>query len=167
MNQLETLDEKFARILKEYGGAFARLAGAYEPQPGLREDLTQEIALAVWRALPTFRGASSERTFLYRIAHNRALTHISKRRHVPADLEEAEELPDTAPNPETILTMAQLQGRLREAVGSLSFSLRQVWVLALEGMSNAEIASILGISENNVAVRLARGRKYLRERIGG
>jgi RNA polymerase sigma factor (sigma-70 family) len=45
-----------------------------------RQDLFQEIAMALWTALPRFRAAASERTWLYRIAHNVALTYSSKRR---------------------------------------------------------------------------------------
>jgi len=155
-------DEEFERILKEYAGPFARLAAVYEQDLGLREDLLQEIALAVWRALPSFRGESSERTFLYRIAHNRALTHIGKRHRAFTDLDEAEDLPDACPNPEDVFRLAQLRTSLQQAIPELPLPLTQVWVLALEGVPNIQIAEILGITENNVRVRLARGLKHLR-----
>jgi len=48
--------------------------------PSDRQDLFQEIALALWTAWPRFRADASERTWLYRVAHNVALTYASKRR---------------------------------------------------------------------------------------
>src|SRR5215468_12391204 len=67
------LTQDFDRIMNEYGQALSRLAASYEPVPSQREDLLQEIVLAIWQALPRFRGECSERTFIYRIAQNRGL----------------------------------------------------------------------------------------------
>ena len=76
--QRHTLEKQFDRILSEHGAAISRLAFSYEAVAGIREELVQEIALAIWQALPHFRGECSERTFVYRIAHNRGLSpHIS------------------------------------------------------------------------------------------
>jgi RNA polymerase sigma factor (sigma-70 family) len=61
---------RFNALLATHGPSLARLAGSYARDPTEREDLFQEIAIAVWRALPRFRGECSERTFLFRIAHN-------------------------------------------------------------------------------------------------
>ncbi len=80
-------EDQFGRILREYGPALARLAFGYERVASVREELMQEIALAIWQALPHFRGECSERTFVYRIGHNRGLTHAYRRRpaHQPLD----------------------------------------------------------------------------------
>jgi DNA-directed RNA polymerase specialized sigma24 family protein len=56
------LEQQFDRILGEYGAAISRLAYTYETVAGIREELVQEIALAIWQALPHFRGECSERT---------------------------------------------------------------------------------------------------------
>ena len=73
----QALETQFARILSEYGAAISRLAFSYEAVASVREELVQEIALAIWQALAHFRGDCSERTFVYRIAHNRGLTHVA------------------------------------------------------------------------------------------
>src|SRR3954463_9150776 len=57
-----------------YAGPVRRLCGAYASAAADREDLFQDIFLAVWRALPSFRGDASARTWVYRIAHNVALS---------------------------------------------------------------------------------------------
>src|ERR1022692_635911 len=70
----------FVRIFEQYAPALERLAGAYAAAREDREDLVQEIATALWRALPGYRGESSERTWLYRIAHNVTITATVKQR---------------------------------------------------------------------------------------
>ena len=122
-----------------------------------------EIALAIWRALPHFRGECSERTFTFRIAHNRAVTYLTQRRAQRAQAVEAIEVADTAPNPEAGLARDQQGARLRRAVHSLPVLYRQVVTLMLEGMEYDEMAQVLGISESNVGARLSRARQMLRE----
>ena len=63
----------FAELLGQYEGALWRLAAGYVDQSADREDLFQEIAVALWQALPRYRGGASPRTFVYRIAHNTAI----------------------------------------------------------------------------------------------
>jgi RNA polymerase sigma factor (sigma-70 family) len=158
-------EQQFERILGEYGHALSRLCSGYEKVASAREELTQEIALAIWQALPHFRGECSERTFIYRIAHNCAITHACRRR--PAH-ESFEELPaftepaDPKPHPEEQLAKADQRDRLRLAIQRLPLVYRQVVMLMLEELSQAEMAEILGITENNVAVRLNRARKALK-----
>ena len=163
----ERSDDRFQRLLREYGAAIERMASAYEAEPNERQDLMQEIVFALWRALPAFRGECSEKTFVYRIAQNRGLTHRWRRardaRHV-----ELTDVPDVA-DPATESDIAGLQSLRREellaAVQLLPGLQRDVIVLSLEGLSHGEIAEVLGISEGNVAVRLTRGRAALREHL--
>jgi RNA polymerase sigma factor (sigma-70 family) len=155
----------FDRVVAEYGPALRRLASAWEPDAAAREDLLQEILFALWRALPKFRGASSERTFVFRVAHNRALTHRFRPRPETAALDAAAEVVDLRPTPEVEASAAQQVGRLLCALQSLPVAARQILTLSLEGLSRAEIASVLGITENNVGVRLSRARRALKEEL--
>ena len=72
----------------------------------------------------------------------------------------------STPDPEHSLSQQQRHERLRAAVQDLPIALRQVVVLTLEGLSNAEAADIIGITENNVAVRLTRARAALSRALG-
>ncbi len=72
--------DALARILRDYAGPLARLVDSYERNATAREDLLQEIVVALVHAWPHFRGECSERTFVYRVAHNRAITHRTRRR---------------------------------------------------------------------------------------
>jgi RNA polymerase sigma-70 factor, ECF subfamily len=158
-------EPQFERIMHEYGHALSRLCFGYEKVASAREELMQEIALAIWQALPHFRGECSERTFVYRIAHNCSITHICRRRPVHESLDELpvfSEPADPRPHPEEQLAKAHQRDRLRSAIQRLPLVYRQVVMLMLEELSQAEMGEVLGITENNVAVRLNRARKALK-----
>ena len=161
------LEEHFTALMETEGAALARLAASYARQPGDREDLFQDIAVAIWQALPRFRGECSERTFLFRIAHNRGLAHIARRPLLTSTSSEDLELPDASPDPEQSLSLEQQSHRLLDAICSLPVAYRQVVTLALEGMSYAEIGAVLGIAESNVGARFTRARQMLRMRLKG
>lgn len=159
-------EQRYLALLNANLPALGRLAGSYAGSSGERDDLMQEIALALWQALPRFRGESSERTFLFRIAHNHCINHIVRRRPT-SSLEELEIDPvDESRAVDVALGAMQESQRLAEAVHRLPMIQRQVVVLALEDMDYAEIAAVLGISENNVGVRLNRARATLRKLMG-
>jgi len=159
-------EERYDRILHEHGAALRRVAASYEADFGRREDLFQDVCLAIWQALPRFRGDASERTFVFRIAHNRGLSHSWRRRPSAAELEDAAEVLDPGTDPEARAAASQRRERLERAVRTLPVALRQVVALSLEGLAYKEIADILGITENNVGVRLNRGKKALRDALG-
>lgn len=164
MSRRAELEGLFDSIIADQGAALRRVAGIYERDSGRREDLFQEICLAIWRALPGFRAEASPRTFVFRIAHNRGLTHRWRSMRAAAErMDEALDLPDHRPNPEEAAQSRATAERLRDAVGGLPLPIGQAISLGLEGLTNREIAEVLGISEGNVAVRLTRGRGLLRE----
>ena len=155
-------DARYLRLVTDHDRAIRRLAASYEREPARQQDLVQDIWLALWQALPALRGECSDRTFIFRIAHNRGVTHIrhwSRRR--TEVLDECAPLADPSMDPEDAATDRQRRERLQAAVRRLPLGLRQVTVLMLEGLSHREMAEVLGISENNVAVRLARARAAL------
>src|SRR5260370_26153820 len=78
-----TLEHHFDRLVAANGPALTRLATSYTNTLSDRDDLLQEIAMALWQALPRFRAECSERTFLFRIAHNRAIAHLARSRSRP------------------------------------------------------------------------------------
>jgi RNA polymerase sigma factor (sigma-70 family) len=162
-------EQQFDRIMDEYGHALLRLCFGYEKVASSRDELMQEIALAVWQALPHFRGECSERTFVYRIAHNCAITHVCRRRPAHESLDELlspAEPVDPKPHPEEQLAKAHQRDQLRSAIQRLPLVYRQVVMLMLEDLSHAEIAEVLGVTDNNVAVRLNRARKALKTEMG-
>lgn len=161
--ETESHDGRFERIVAQFGKPIWRLTAGYQAQRADREDLYQEILVALWRALPRFRGDCSERTFVYRVAHNRGITHRARARHrAGRSLGEIGHRPDPRPGPEAAAMAADRRERLMEAIRQLPLPRRQVVMLSLEDLRQREIADTLGITENNVAVRLARARSDLR-----
>ena len=124
--------------------------------------------MGIWQALPGFRGECAERTFVFRIAHNRAITYLTRKRsrHIVA-ADEPLEVPDAGLNPEAALVQEERGNRLARAVRALPIPYRQVVMLTLEEMEYNEIALVLGISESNVGVRLSRARQMLRKIMEG
>jgi len=152
----------YLRMVREHDAAIRRLSASYERDPGRRQDLLQDIWMALWQALPSFRGDCSERTFVFRIAHNRGVSHVKhwRMRHVEP-IEGFDPVDARAGDPERHATDRQRRERLQQAVARLPLGLRQTTVLLLEGLSQREIAEVLGITENNVAVRMTRARAAL------
>ena len=148
-------------MISEYGPALRRLAAAYEADSALQEDLFQEIALAVWRALPRFAGRSSLRTYIYRIAHNRAIRHLARRRREPETEEPPVDLRDPSRSPEAQASRRQALAKLMHQVRQLPLSMRQPLVLKLEGLTDREIGEALDLRAGTVSVRLTRARKTL------
>jgi RNA polymerase sigma factor (sigma-70 family) len=125
-----------------------------------RHDLMQELLIAVWKAVPAFRGDAKPSTFIYRVTHNAALTwkrgQRSYRRRVEAFA--AERPPES--QPDRLPDHAALE-RLYAAIHPLPPVDRSLVLLSLDGLSHREIAAIPGLSEGNVAVRLHRIKSRL------
>ena len=143
-----------------------RIAAAYEVDTALREELDQEILLAIWRALPAWRGEASVRTFAARIAHNRAVDHVAKQVGRPRAAALDEALPSLAPSPLETLERRDTRDRLMAAVRRLPLPLRQVTIQTLEGFTPAEIAEVLGVNANTVSIRLTRAKAALKAEMG-
>ena len=161
---------RFARLLEAHGASVRRVARVYARGPAEQADLEQDIALALYRALPAFRGDCSERTFVFRVAHNRGISHAETERpraRREALVDEAGTLPDPRPLADEALDQARRRAALWAAIGELPVGARSVLTLALEGLSHEEIADVLGSTANSVAVRLSRARAELSKLLGG
>ena len=147
------------RVVEEWQPAIARVAASYV-DASLRDDLTQELLISVWRALESFRGDCSLRTYIYRVAHNRAVDFVRRRARQP-ETEEFEHMKSGEPSAERVVSARRKRDRLLEAIRTLPLSYRQPLTLALDGLSYDEIADVLGLSTSNVGVRIHRARKKL------
>ena len=154
----------FESVMQANQAILGRIAACYAPAGPEREDLLQDICLAIWRALDSFRGECSERTFVARIAHNRGLSYVYRKK-VSGTPDSLETIADDARGPEAELGSAQRVERLYAAIRTLPVGYRQVLTLALEELPHKEIAEVVGISPGNVAVRLGRARGLLKARL--
>jgi RNA polymerase sigma-70 factor (ECF subfamily) len=149
------------QLLATYGAALLRLTAGYADHPADREDLFQDIQMALWRALPRFRGDSSERTWVYRIAHNVAITNSIRRKRRREDA--LVERWDHRGTPETEYADTERRRLLVQAVQQLEGSDKQIVLSYLEGLPSHEIAEIVGLTGGAVNTRLSRLRTRLAE----
>jgi RNA polymerase sigma-70 factor (ECF subfamily) len=161
-------DAALVPIFSEHGRALERIAASYARSDADREELLQDFAIAIWRALPAFRAECTMKTFVLRIAHHRALTFLSKRHPTEEDIDDhaGSVVATSGKNPAVAYERKERQQRLLAAVRGLPLGHRRVVTLLLEGLSHREIADVLGTSENNVAVRANRARAAMRALLG-
>jgi RNA polymerase sigma factor (sigma-70 family) len=164
--RMQSEQARFLGIIEPYQPALRRLVNSYERDPGRREDLFQEIVLGVWQALPRFRGDSSERTWLYRIAHNIAISTLESRRR--RDTRELP-MPDSVErmgrwnDPDRVLVIEEQRQAMLLAIQELAPVDKQLIVLHLEGLSYQEVEEVSGLSASAIASRLSRIRDRLTE----
>ncbi len=136
------------------------------------EDVAQETFLNLHRSGHRFRGESRFSTFVYRVAANAALNRRrSLGRHQAREgalAREAHALPERPADPEAAAVSGELRAELELALRELAPALRlPVLLCDVEGLGYPEIARILELPEGTVKSRIHRGRRWLRERLGG
>jgi len=167
LNPSSNYQKTFTQWMTEYEKLLRHIITGFEAKPAIQDELFQEIALNIWRALPSFREDSAVKTFVARIAHNVLATHVAKAvKTVKADqdideISQAAEHDQIQPTPYQSLDKQQRQQRLAKAIRLLKLDQQQVITLALEGMSYQEIADVLVITTNLVGVRLQRAKTAL------
>ncbi len=165
---------EFARLVDAYSGPIYRLGLRMLGNSQDAEDVLQNTFVSALTHLQDFEGRSSVQTWLYRIAANEALMLI-RRRKPELDLDEVSasgaepnlvpvQFLDWSAAPERQLLSAEGRQALDQAVQQLPESMRMVFILRdMEGLSIAETAEALGLTEVNVKARLLRARLRLRE----
>jgi RNA polymerase sigma-70 factor, ECF subfamily len=160
-------DETYQEACAAYGAALGRLARAYEAEPEKRGDLLQEIHIAMWKSLGRFNGSCSLRTWVFRIAHNVAASHVLReRRRNRIKMVGLEELDAAAGAPDSLQALAEHQAlaRLTDLIRQLIPIDRQVILSYLEGMDAEAISELTGLSTSNVATKIHRIKEILRKR---
>lgn len=159
-------DGLYGEALDQFGPALERLARAYEADPEKRRDLSQEIHFQLWRSLQNYNFRCSLRTWVYRVAHHVAVSHIIRERRTLSNLvslEELEVLPDKADAQSAANRRIDLN-RISALIQRLKPLDRQVIVSYLEDMDAASTGEITGLSPANVAMRIYRIKNILAKR---
>ncbi len=163
LQTMKSIDQEFKQAWQAYKPAIARVVQSYEAIPALQEELIQDIAFAVWRSLERFNHQSSLKTYILSIAHNRSISHVAK--HVKEGRSTSTEDVELVGGfcPENSVVTERRENQLLQALQQLPIAQRQIVTLALEGCSYDDIATVLGITVNNVGVRLNRAKKSLKD----
>jgi len=153
------VNEKFETIITDYQGLLYRLCYAYLDNKLEIEDLLQEIYINIWNNIEKFRGEAKISTWIYRIGVNTILMYKRSEKKKQHGLEvyksemhlEADEKYDEE----------EKLNKLKQCINQLANSDRILVSFMLEGLTYEEIADVLGITLNNVGVKINRVKKRL------
>lgn len=164
-------DERAFRYLVErYQAHVARTVTGMLGKTQDVDDCVQDVFIRLYGSLTRFRGESSVKTYVTRIAVNRSLDVLRKRQRsffVPWDRSAVENIESDAPRPDDTLVYSDQRIQLRQALDSLSSRHRTVVVLRLiDGMSTSETADVLGVPYGTVLSRLKRALGKMKKAFG-
>jgi RNA polymerase sigma-70 factor, ECF subfamily len=126
------------------------------------EEATQDVFVQAWRHLDRFRGDAAPSTWLYRIAVNEALMRQRRRQLVETELDEATAAPRSS-STASAAEIAELRSFLLLQISELPFEYRAPLVLRdVSGLSNEEVAAVLGITVAAAKSRVHRARMRVR-----
>lgn len=163
MNHQEQ-QEQFDHWVRDHGVILHHVANGFAEGDD-RNDLMQELLLAVWKSIPAFHNNAQPSTFVYRVSHNAALSWKRTQRNYRNRIERFQAQPamdasaDAAPQ--------ELLERLYSEIRKLPPVDRSLVLLMLDGLSYAQMAEIHGLSESNVGVRLHRLKQRLTDAMKG
>jgi RNA polymerase sigma-70 factor (ECF subfamily) len=161
-------------FFEAWGDRLYRLALRLTGDPATAEDVVQEAFLKLMRGADRIEGRSGLATWLYRVAYNASLDRLRERRALLQLPEDEHDAPLPQPtalaplprSPEALLRDAETRQALEQAIAELPHAQRAAFLLRdVEGLTTAEAAEALGLSEANLKVRLHRARLRLRERL--
>lgn len=159
----EEQEKSFITLVKEHQGIIHKVCILYETDKEARNDLFQEIVLQLWKSFNTFRGESKITTWMYRIALNTAISGLRKlgRKIKTEELDDYHlNISDTSEDHQE----DELQ-KLQWAIRQLTEIERAMIMMALDEVPYEEIAETIGITQNNVRVRMNRIREKIRNLI--
>ena len=151
--------KEFTKLYTSYSPAILKLCLGYTGHQALAEDLLQETFIGVWNNMHTFRGNAKWSTWIYRVAVNTCLSHFRKRKLRTVDIDHPtyNVLADEECNKEQEVQL------LYKCISQLAQADRLIISMVLEDTPYEEIASITGITENNLRVKIHRIKKQLTE----
>ncbi|MFC3879707.1 RNA polymerase sigma factor [Algoriphagus namhaensis] len=157
-----TLSSQFISLLETNKGILYKVARSYAREEEEIKDLIQEISIQAWKSFPKYKSEFKFSTWLYRIALNVAISNLrkeSKRKEIHQDFDE--KIVFKIPLEES--ASQQSLKILYQVIGTLNSIDRALILLYFEEKSYREISEIIGISETNVATKLNRLKKIIKE----
>ncbi len=163
------------QIVEGDRGAFEKLYQAYQARlfrylfrmvgdENTAEELTNDVMVAVWKGAASYRAQSKPSTWLFGIAHHKALNELRRRRPPTVEVETVRELAAPGRGPEGSVEREQVHRSVLRALQQLSAEHREVVELTFyQGCSYQEIAEIMQCPVNTVKTRMFYAKKRLQE----
>jgi RNA polymerase sigma-70 factor (ECF subfamily) len=154
-------EKPFVNLINENQGLIHKVCMMYTNDRDARNDLFQEIVLQLWRSFPTFRGEAKITTWMYRIALNTAISGLRKQgRSIKTEDIREKHFNFSDDNDDTLEENYQ---KLQWAIRQLTEIERAMIMMALDEIPYDEIAETIGITQNNVRVRMNRIREKIKK----
>lgn len=164
VNELNKADreKRFESVIMRYGKIISGVCFSYSATSDDFKDLRQDILINIWNGLEKFQGKSSLETWIYRVALNTCVSNVRKRskQGKTVSLDSIMDFPDNAHN-RSVENIEQLHSLIM----SLSPVDKAIITMWLDERSYDEIAEIVGITRNNVAVRVNRIKQKLSKKM--
>ncbi len=155
--QVESL---FTEAVHTYDSMIRRICLGYASNPQDLEDLYQDVLVNIWRGLSSFRSDSSMKTWVYRISLNTCVSTLRTRSRKPqqASLEDVILVPDDSQEKREAVK------DLYECIATLNPLDKAIMMMWLDEYSYDEIAVTMGLTRNNIAIRLHRAKEVLKQK---
>lgn len=163
-------DQLYHQAIAAHGEEVSRYLTGYESNSAKRQELLQEVHLALWQSFSGFNGECSLRTWIYRIANNVAVTYLRRKKRKTERAELSLDEAELHLEEEGFLSNADNQLDLRRVmllIHSLAQMDRQIILLYLEDLDAASISAVTGLSASNVATKIHRIKKLLAALVNG
>lgn len=152
-------EQEFARMIREHKTTIYTVCYMFSKDSDEVADLFQEILVKLWNGMPSFKGDSSVKTWIYRVALNTCLDLDRKKKRAG---EKVQLSVDVDPYEDTGADAMQIR-QLYDRITKLGFVDRSIILLWLEALSYDEIGAIVGMSPKNVSVKLVRIKEQLKQ----
>lgn len=152
-------EQEFARMIREHKTTIYTVCYMFSKDSDEVADLFQEVLVKLWNGMPSFKGDSSVKTWIYRVALNTCLDLDRKKKRAG---EKVQLSVDVDPYEDTGADAMQIH-QLYDRITKLGFVDRSIILLWLEALSYDEIGAIVGMSPKNVSVKLVRIKEQLKQ----
>lgn len=156
----------YTQFILPYAGIIIKICRAYTDNEDDFQDYYQEVCLQLWKSRENFKGDSRWSTWVYRISLNVSLSLLRKDKKVNKNSIELPEVEDVSSRSSTPFNDESLK-LLYQAIKKLPETDRAIILLYLEEKSYQEIAEIMGLSSNNIGVKITRIKKKLKKLLDG
>lgn len=156
-----SLEQEFITKFNASQGIVHKVCRMYCDNEEDRKDLFQEILIHLWNSYPRFRGDSQFSTWMYRVSFNVAIQNLRKEKKNKEDFVLPEQIDQFSVEQEQE-ELVEERRLLAKAIKQLNSIEKAIVMLYLEGNENEVIADILGITQNNVRVKMTRIRNKLK-----
>src|SRR5450759_4737224 len=158
----------FEALYRVWQPRLFRYLARFLDDPAAAEELCDDVLFEVWKSAGKFRQDSKVSTWIFGIAHHKAVSHLRKARVDTEAIDEMRPFADTGPGPERLLLEAAGRPAIHDALQRLTPAHREIiWLTFFEDMSYREIAHVAGCPEYTVKTRVSYAKRSLHQLLAG